>query len=372
MHENKPLTSIRGIAALYVVCYHLNDWVAPDTDILPRAVFGYGFSAVDIFFILSGFILASVYRDMALRQTGQFLLKRGLRLYPLHVCIMLFLAVAILVAPALHVNMHSDEFHSWHDYPYVFFLVQPFTPFEGGWNNPSWSIGIELLCYVLFPVAIIMLRNGPRLLLATLALGLAVGQAYVLIQAFDSISGLPAIMRGLFGFFLGVTLRLLLESVPRPSPRQASIIEIAASVAIVAAAGLSAPNVIPLASAVLIGVLLFEQGVVARVLSTRVFLWLGHISFSIYMLHDPIVRITGKLLPLHRVPLPMPLAGWVYAAGILTIILIVSTFTYRWIEQPGRHLVHRPRASFTRWRTNASLAGLSPESRADASVESGN
>lgn len=336
MRENRPLTSVRGIAAVYVVCYHMNAWIRPD--LVPRSVFGYGYSAVDVFFVLSGFILATVYGRIALDDFSQFMVKRVLRLYPLHLAIMLFLAVAIAGAPLIHINMHSDQFHAWHAFPYVLLLIQPFTSAQGGWNNPSWSIGIELLCYVLFPFVIVALRRVPLAYVFCVAVCLATLQALLLRTAFDATSGSDAIFRGLLGFFFGVTFRLSINTFQGLSSRRASVLSLAAIAGIVAAATFGAHNLIPLAATVLVGVLLFERGVVARALSTRIPLWLGHISFSVYLLHDPVIVVMGKLMPLRRVPLPMPFAGWVYATVILAIIMTVGTFTYRWIEQPGRHL----------------------------------
>ena len=349
--ENRPLTSIRGFAALYVVGFHLNDWVDHGVGILPHGVFAYGHGAVDIFFVLSGFILATVYGGMDLDQSGNFYLKRILRLYPLHMAIMVFLAVAVIAAPLLHAPLGSDEIHLWHAFPYVLLLIHSFTPHEIGWNNPAWSVSVELLCYALFPAIVVVLRRLPASVLIVLTAVAAIAQVWLLATAYDISVGIPAILRGLVGFNFGVLLRLVLRLERPPSPRAASLIEIAAVIALVAAPAFGAYNAIPLAAAALIAILLYDRGIVSRFLRRTVPFWLGSVSFSIYLLHHPIIQVMTKIIPLRRVPLPMPLAGWVYAAGMVALILAVSHYTYIWIEQPGRHLVRTSHALLFRWRS---------------------
>jgi peptidoglycan/LPS O-acetylase OafA/YrhL len=51
---------------------------------------------------------------------GRFYAQRALRLYPLHLCLMAFLAVSVLAASAIGVPINTDQVHSWAMFPYVF------------------------------------------------------------------------------------------------------------------------------------------------------------------------------------------------------------------------------------------------------------
>ncbi len=86
----KFLTSLRGIAALLVVLYHIKHWLHayPITENL-GFLYNKGYLAVDFFFILSGFIIAFNYRNQFLdkfttQKYGIFIYKRFARVYPLH------------------------------------------------------------------------------------------------------------------------------------------------------------------------------------------------------------------------------------------------------------------------------------------------
>jgi peptidoglycan/LPS O-acetylase OafA/YrhL len=84
--EIKPLTSLRGLAARYVVIYHFRTFVgAPIDPDRWTPFFTHGSRAVDLFFILSGFILAETnpVLDNAAAY-GRFLWRRMARTYPLH------------------------------------------------------------------------------------------------------------------------------------------------------------------------------------------------------------------------------------------------------------------------------------------------
>src|SRR6188768_1996982 len=95
------LTGLRGIGALWVLLFHwagLRQWgrEAP--------VLGFGYLGVDLFFLLSGFVLTHVYlRRLSLDWASyrQFLLLRFARIYPLYASVLLAFAAAILLIPGL-------------------------------------------------------------------------------------------------------------------------------------------------------------------------------------------------------------------------------------------------------------------------------
>jgi peptidoglycan/LPS O-acetylase OafA/YrhL len=101
----------------------------------------------------------------------------------------------------------------------------------------------------------------------------------------------------------------------------------------------SLPAVV-LSAAGLIFALSLERGPVAWLLATCGTVWLGRVSFSIYLLHAPLLNLVQRV--------PLPGGHWSHLILFLVVLLPISELTYRWIEQPGRRipaLLMRKRAS---------------------------
>ena len=152
--ELRALTSVRGIAAWFVVLYHIRLSVAG----LPAgwvAVFAKGYLAVDFFFLLSGFVIWLTW-GARIRAGGwavvpHFLQKRVARIWPLHL-FMLGGAVALALLLAATGRQNPVAYPSA-ELPLHVLLLQNWG-FTGhlAWNDPSWSISTELGAYLLFPL----------------------------------------------------------------------------------------------------------------------------------------------------------------------------------------------------------------------------
>jgi peptidoglycan/LPS O-acetylase OafA/YrhL len=80
---------------------------------------------------------------------------------------------------------------------------------------------------------------------------------------------------------------------------------------------------------------------VARALNAEPLVWLGRVSFSIYLLHMPVLAVLERLLPPHELPLP-PLGGALLRDAVaLAVVLAASALAYRLVEEPGRRLPSR-------------------------------
>ena len=179
--ELRALTSVRGIAAWFVVLYHIRLSVAG----LPAgvvAVFGKGYLAVDFFFLLSGFVIWLTWGER-IRAGGwpavpRFLQKRIARIWPLHL-VMLSCAIglAVLLAATGRENPHHYPFT---ELPLHVLLLQNwgFTR-HLAWNDPSWSISAELGAYLLFPLLVLAVdwRRVP-----TLAILVAISALFALLH----------------------------------------------------------------------------------------------------------------------------------------------------------------------------------------------
>ncbi|MBW8882454.1 MAG: acyltransferase, partial [Asticcacaulis sp.] len=173
---------------MWVVSFHF--W--PNIGKAMPAVIAKGYLGVELFFVLSGFILSHVYLEAF--RTGRFsyrdfLWARLARIYPLHLAITAGLGLLILALAVAGVHA-GDKLVVWSSLPAQLTLTQAWglAP-HGGWNHPSWSISAEWFAYLTFPafaMAALGLWRRPRLAFA-LAVALLVG----LYIGFEAIAGFP-------------------------------------------------------------------------------------------------------------------------------------------------------------------------------------
>jgi peptidoglycan/LPS O-acetylase OafA/YrhL len=336
--EIRPLSALRGLAALWVMLHHLNG-MAPQ--LLLPAVAANGWTAVDIFFVLSGYVLTAAYGTRARSELSRFYAKRICRIYPLHICIMLALAAVVLAAPFIGLRLRSDRFHDWSDFPVILALLQPYFPQHGQWwNAPSWSAAVELPCYAAFPFCVPFLAKlgmPARLTLMTVA---TIVQIWLQAGSTEGVFvGLSSFIRGASGFVVGV---LLHELIAKWKPRrwEASLVEGAALSAIALACASGMAPLVQGAGALLIAALSRDMGIIACLLRGGPFVWLGRVSFSIYLLHEPVIALLLKLIPPGGAAEAM-LTPLLHRILIIAAVMAASGATYAWIELPGQRLPAR-------------------------------
>lgn len=216
----RALTSFRFPLALGVVFYHLRmAWPGETYDLtglIERSRLN-----VDLFFILSGFILTHVYwRQVATRRYRHvdFVAARVARIFPLHILLMLVLGGLALAASGLGAEFDQSRFRPA-DFLQSLLLLQSWFPTsadEMRWNGPSWSLSAEWFAYLLFPVYAwigLKLRRRPIVLIALaftffLALDLAYQQLFgqILTHAWLNLGVLriaPEFLYGVGLYFLG-------------------------------------------------------------------------------------------------------------------------------------------------------------------------
>lgn len=334
-HQNRALTSIRGVMALWVIGHHLQFGLGLLGYHYAGWLFRPGYVGVDVFFVLSGFVITAVHRDMEPGGTPNFLIRRVFRIYPLHLFVLAIILGLWLrdqwLAGLPLITAHLDHL------PIVALLLQPYMLRDQDWNVVSWSIGVEMLCYLLFPLAILTLR---RLSLIVSLLVLIIAADWEWHVHSELVWGWPAIARGLAGFGLGMMVQQMMVFFPRPGPRMATAVEAGAAGLMLIAVLLRHLAVIPVLSALLIYALASERGAISRVLSGRIWFWLGQISFSLYLLHPTVAALYFGLLPPVTLGADLHLHGGMAAlawtALVLGTLLGLSTLTWRLIEEPAR------------------------------------
>jgi peptidoglycan/LPS O-acetylase OafA/YrhL len=164
------LTLLRGICCIWVLFFHIKTEVDLTENSLVFYIFSKGYLGVDFFFILSGFIISLNYSDkiLSIISVKNFLKRRLLRIYPLHIFSLLILIFFSLVYDFLNFDLelvkqkYLSQKSSYNVVSLVYnlFLVHSWgLDSKLSWNIPSWSISTELFSYLMFPV-LIYLRNN--------------------------------------------------------------------------------------------------------------------------------------------------------------------------------------------------------------------
>ena len=179
--EIKALSGLRIVAAVWVVLFHFRPWleqVAPGFRSALAPILNCGAQGVDLFFMLSGFVLTWNYLDrmgesFSMRSTLHFLWLRLARVWPVYL-VTLHLALAWIIFTLYVGHVPSPVADQLNAVSYVrqVVLVQLwFQPFFDGssWDGPAWSISAEWLAYLLFGVLVLVIFRISR---ATRARGL--------------------------------------------------------------------------------------------------------------------------------------------------------------------------------------------------------
>lgn len=377
------LTGVRALAALWVFVYHA--WLASGAkpvvislagiaaDLTPW--FAFGWLGLDIFFVLSGFLLTRQEwirlerKGSSERSTGElhslgaffafcrtFLRKRILRVYPAYYgCLTLLIALAathvyMTLPGRLEMLLHLGMVHNAVD-AYVSTM-----------NGVFWTLPFEWQFYLIFPLLfVVLVRAGPwTLAIGVLAVVLA-AKLYVHVTG-DGIMHAQLPIR-LDAFVFGMVAGRFAAQAPLLR-RVASLAFWAGLLALLCTPilffdlptgnhyyslkGLVRPMWIQLAVILMLLGMTGERHPGVAIFGNRLVVGIGLISYSIYLFHVPVMELfithRAKLGALATLPFGLPLV----LGGALPLVLGVSYLSYKLIEQP----FHKRRAPRQHWLSN--------------------
>jgi peptidoglycan/LPS O-acetylase OafA/YrhL len=339
------LTGIRALAALLVLGLHTEQNVPAGIDsFLP--FFARGYLGVDFFFVLSGFIITHVYlASLASPSRGAvrfFLWHRFIRLYPVHVTVLAGLVVMVAIIGAAGAVLNRPQEWQWRDLVWQLMLLQAWgvTP-SPGWNAPSWSISAEWFAYLLFPLlAPALIRVGDRvtaLMIAAMALAATVLVFAAADWTLNTWVGAPALTRVAGEFLCGAALCravALGAGLPR---RGGDVLGAGAFVAFLvgASVGLQDFALVALLALTILGTAM-SAGPWARLLGSRPLVWLGEVSYSIYMVHFPVLIVIRRFW--ERLGFSeWPPAGKIFAfLATVVLVIAIAAMLFHVVERPAR------------------------------------
>jgi peptidoglycan/LPS O-acetylase OafA/YrhL len=296
------LTPLRGLAALWVVLFHYTALYFPNLDITNSYthLIGKGYLAVDLFFLLSGFVMTHVYHkafsEGARRHYRDFLVARIARLYPLHVLVLcLFVIVALCARIFVYMKTGAPlgiPFtgpRSFTAFIANLLMLHGIAAGELSWNYPAWSISVEFMAYLAFPFVLPLIwraRSTLQLALFPLLAAALVVFAYLADGDFNQWDGPIVLLRCLPEFTLGTLLYCAYRRGTFAAFLARDDVAVALVLVLIVALHFAIPDllIVPLFAALILAAVA-NDATFARVLNVAPLIWLGDISYSLYLLH---------------------------------------------------------------------------------------
>ena len=362
------ITPLRGIAALFVVIHHCNvmyRYYLPSTY---THFVENGWLWVDFFFVLSGFIMCYAYSKYFASGVGKsnfrkYIGARFARIYPLNfiTAIWAFIVSAIIVYLSPKLDPFMAQIFNPKALPACLLLVQSmhvgYT--TAPLNTPSWSLSTEWWAYLIFPFFLplfIRLKARGKIVGLLLIVAAFIVLRYVLGPISYDSEG-PTInmltdfgfLRCLAGFFAGMLLFTFYEHRSGENILKHDWFFTIISLGALAAMHFGLMDIVIVAFFPLIILsAAYNQTTVKRILDTRVLQRLGDWSFTIYMVHVPII-LTFNMIDVMKdhayfadlgklaTEKPNYVLNAVMCLPIFALTLIVAGLVYRFVEVPARN-----------------------------------
>jgi peptidoglycan/LPS O-acetylase OafA/YrhL len=358
------LTPLRAAAAIWVVVFHFSEIAAKFVSTERTLLLTKGYLMVDLFFIMSGFIIMHVYRQsfqsgISWNHFRRFIVARFARVYPLHFFTLLILILLVASGGAW------NPVDSVAAIPTNLLLLHSFGIHEiFTWNVPSWSISAEWWAYMAFPLLAFFIyrKKGVAIFLLSLLIILAYVAIMIWLPRVNLIDPTHphpvnldvtfdyGYLRGLAGFSFGMLVYEAFENGLLKELFQKDITALVIIIGILVSMhfGLN-DGIIVILFAVLVYAFSLNQGRLHLICNNRLAQYLGKISYSIYLTQVfamlPVfmgVKLPG-LVYVENFRGPATTSFWIGTGYCLINILIVigiSSLTYYKIEKPCRKFIN--------------------------------
>lgn len=346
------LDALRGAAAVVVLLHHALQLLAPVQGMqalglgwmenllfqaTPLRAIETGRSAVLFFFVLSGYALTwSLLHGGSTTRLSTFAIQRSVR-------ILIPTAAAVLLSALLQCAFHdtfgaadaavpANHFYMWKFEPTPMRLLADMALFRNEFNVVLWSLAHEWRLTVLLPL-ILVFRREPLLLLALAALATGVGIAAgagenTVYLPRDPLGGLAASLYFALGIATGAVLAMA-----GPPPLLSRPQRTAALFGMIAGFSMASDLAAYIGSALLI-LLALQPGRLGLALQRPWAAWLGRMSFSLYLIHVPLLLSAWHILD-------DVASSWVIVLAGLGASLLLAPPFHHLIEEPARKLARR-------------------------------
>lgn len=355
------LTGIRIVASLWVVLFHLRGNIAaefPAVYSVFAPIITHGDYGVDLFFIVSGYVITLNYgRKLGVRiergATVKFWWARLSRVWPAYFVTLLFAAVwhGMFLTFQLNDPVAPRDFSVWSFIRQATLIVQWTEPgFDRlTWNGAAWSVSVEAFAYLLFPAIALLLFRLARVLPARGLAMISVVTVMPVVLFSLSLGSLYApwmwLIRILCEFLAGGLLFYALEKVQYRLSAQRIANWVAPGIIIAFIAGayaLAATGherwgvfVVP-ALLVFVGALVVARRGLVTVLSTRWFVVGGMASYSVYLVHMPLIEVFWALQGRFEYIAPGTVGSKIVLILLPVLVTAIGFLLWKRFEEPAR------------------------------------
>ncbi len=354
----EALDAFRGVCALSVVMFHMH-WVGSITEL----DFFKGSSIfVELFFVLSGFVLAHGYGFKENLNFKIFMKARFFRLYPLHfamfILLIIFQLIKVLAYNYSGLSFGAVPFTGSFAFSEIIpnlLLIQSWTPLTEylSFNEPSWSISIEFYMYALLFFSIVLFKS--KRILSWLFISLI---AFILLF-FESEILVSPVLRGLSCFFGGAFTYVIYKKIShlKPSYISGSIVEVLLlfCIVLIVQSQMEYRSIVaPILFFFTVLFFAFESGVFSKLLKIKPLQYAGKLSYSIYMTHmvlffyiaamfkvlDKFTNFETRMMVggIEYMNLGNDILNTIVVIFIITVVIYMSSLTYKYIELKGQEL----------------------------------
>lgn len=325
------IQSLRGISVLLVFFYHLG-----------LKYFNYGYLGVDIFFVISGFVITSmIYHEIEITKKFSFYnfyLKRLKRIYPVLFFIISISFILVIFFQPLEFFLNNFKVYlkSLIGISNFYYLALEKDYFDTVFNDPfahTWSMGIEIQFYIIFPLLLFCLLKYINFLTNIFLLVLLIVAGIFFSNFFQE--NLKLIFYSIefrFWEFLFGTLTFFLTQKLKFKNNYLSLSLLFILIFfILASKGSSLPNIILVTCIITSLFILFYESnnnkILNSIVENKFLIFLGNVSYSFYLWHLPIIYFFDLyfLDSLLREPL------------LFVVILLLSYLTFKFIEKKYRY-----------------------------------
>ena len=352
MNNQLPaLTSLRGIAAIFILLHHVSIYFFPEIGKLTgqfTPFFRKSYLWVDFFFMLSGFTLMHVYSEtfetaFSSKKYKAFMISRFVRIYPLHLLLLLCFVGLACFQTVYHAGPGFTGHQSF------FSLVTNLTLLQSihysSWNEPAWAISAQWLLYFLVPFMIFRLQKASRAIdLAAVALSFC---AIFILNAWVGhldFVGWKSLVRCAAEMMTGILVYKYRSQFMGSRYFTAGNLTVGLMIIVLILISL------PINHAVTVCIFPFliagaSVSPASSVLNSPFLIFLGTISYSLYMIHWFFIVLfntlstfmTGNALHMNLTPWQI----WTLLIAFIIFNIIIASLCYKHIEQPARRVLKK-------------------------------
>lgn len=342
------LTFTRFIAAISIVIFHYGNNSFLFNNEYVSFIFKQANVGVSYFFVLSGFVMTIVYYQKKEFSTKQYFINRFARIYPLYI-FAIILILFIKLFKSININeliLNIAMLQSW--IPKMALTL----------NYPGWSLSVELLFYISFPLIFRYLKNKSLNFSAvTILLFWLISQIIYQLITLEKIDIPLYSIRDiqyhpifhLNEFLIGILTGLIFTKSPKKYISSLKITYLGILLILILLlllkfpTGLSYHNgLLAIVFSLLIFVISKSNGRISRLFSSKVFIYLGEISYGIYILQYPV----WKALSDSRLEKHFGITSHISDNTInfiirLTVLISLAAFSFKFIENPMRKRIRK-------------------------------